>query len=148
MLTDLDYRKRKEKRLSKVAMWFSKDNLKNLETEADEDYDLDFLSEELKKKGSKILGEDVEEKPKEIVNKKAKKNKDANNQVNGRKRQEESGSDSDSDSDSSSDDSDYNVEKEKYKKQKKAGEKNDFEVVPKEKGNFFFEVCIFFFSWK
>lgn len=128
LLTDLDYRKRKEKRLSKVALWFNKDAFKNLETEADEDYDLDVFSEEIKKKGAKILGE-TEEPEKEVKIKKENKNNSKKSEIT-----PESDSDSDSDSDSSSDGSDYNVERQRAKNslKGKGGKENGFEVVPKE----------------
>lgn len=57
LLTDLDQRERKEKRMGKVALWFEKDAFKNLETEVDEDYELDEVTEFVKKRGGRVRGE-------------------------------------------------------------------------------------------
>lgn len=121
LLTDLDYRAKKEKRLSKVALWFQKENLQNLETEIDEDYDLDILSQNLKNRGKKIVGENKENN----IPKKEKKNLKSNEKLN-------ECSDSESDSDDSDSDSD---ELEKGKKRKRSkhneGERNGLDETSK-----------------
>ncbi|KAL0272132.1 UNVERIFIED_CONTAM: hypothetical protein PYX00_005220 [Menopon gallinae] len=113
LLTDLDYRKRKEKRASKANMWFEKDVFKDLETEADEDYELDTLITRLKRKGNTIAGE-VDEKIKE----------EEEEEEEDVKAEEE---DTDSEDDTDSDGSDYNVERQMGKKKKRKLRKSELE---------------------
>ncbi|XP_059482938.1 pre-rRNA 2'-O-ribose RNA methyltransferase FTSJ3 isoform X2 [Neocloeon triangulifer] len=57
LITDLDPRNKKEKRVHKAQLWFEKDVFNGLETEADEDFELDALASELQSKGGKIIGD-------------------------------------------------------------------------------------------
>ncbi|KAK6637895.1 hypothetical protein RUM44_008317 [Polyplax serrata] len=112
LLTDLDNRAKHEKRLSKVALWFEKENLKNLETEADEDYDLDTLSQNLIKKGMKVIGSN---KGNNIPRKSVENGKGTNKE--GDIEYEESDSDSES---SDSDSGEHRGKKGKTQKRREA----------------------------
>lgn len=106
LITDLDPRDKKTKRVHKAELWFAKDIFKNLEDEKDEDFELDKMVEVLKK-GGVVVGEEKSEK-------KSKKTKS--------KVQEE-------------EDSDYDVEEVMTQKKKvqKVGGKDGYEVAAKEK---------------
>ncbi|XP_054727418.1 pre-rRNA 2'-O-ribose RNA methyltransferase FTSJ3 [Anastrepha obliqua] len=52
-----DFRDKDTKRQQRVQLWFEKDNLQQIDTEDDEDYDLDRLANEYKNKGVAVLGE-------------------------------------------------------------------------------------------
>lgn len=58
LITDLDYRDKDTKRNAKAAMWFEKDVFKEMEmgNEKDEDFDLDTMVKQYKKKGIKVQG--------------------------------------------------------------------------------------------
>ncbi|XP_055703431.1 pre-rRNA 2'-O-ribose RNA methyltransferase FTSJ3 [Phlebotomus papatasi] len=60
LLMDLDLRDKDTKRNQRVQFWFEKDNLKGLQDEEDEEFDLDRITTEFKKKGVKILGKQEE----------------------------------------------------------------------------------------
>ena len=110
LLTDLDFRDKKTKKIHKAELWFEKDAFKNLETDGDADYELDRMIEQYKKKGGNILGEEekIEEKINEENNRKVSESDDAN--------------------------SDYDMEEmmAPNKKVKKIGGKDGFEIVSRE----------------
>ncbi|XP_065332411.1 pre-rRNA 2'-O-ribose RNA methyltransferase FTSJ3 [Cloeon dipterum] len=110
LITDLDHRNKKEKRVHKAQLWFEKDIFQNGETEADEDVELDALAAELKSKGAKIIGKEAGD--------------------------EESDYDDDSD-DEESTASDYEMPQMPRKRANEdsapsKGGKDDFEIVPKD----------------
>lgn len=120
LLTDLDYRKRGEKKISKANIWFEKEAFKDLETEADEDYELDRLIVKLKRKGNTIAGEEQEEER----NGAAEEHENEEGQEDEKEEEEES---SDSENDTDSEGSDYNVEREMGKKKKRKLRKMELE---------------------
>ncbi|XP_059607372.1 pre-rRNA 2'-O-ribose RNA methyltransferase FTSJ3 [Phlebotomus argentipes] len=62
LLMDLDSRDKDTKRTQRVQFWFEKDTLKGLEDEEeDQEFDLDRIAAEFKKKGVKILGKAEEQ---------------------------------------------------------------------------------------
>lgn len=73
LITDLDNRDKDTKRNQRVQLWFEKDNLKEIDDDADEDYDLDELADQYKQKGVKVLGEENSPAPQVPLGKKAKR---------------------------------------------------------------------------
>lgn len=113
LLTDLDTRDKDSKRNQRVQLWFTKDNLKNVEGEADEDFDLDKLTNQYKGRGVRVLGE--EEIPKMPLGKKAKR------RARHGPKEDEDDSDSDSDNDSN-----------QHETVEKIGGENGYDVVTSE----------------
>lgn len=56
LITDLDFRGKQDKRVSKAELWFSKDSFKTLQKadEQEEDFDLDALANDYENKGVKV----------------------------------------------------------------------------------------------
>jgi len=117
LITDLDYRDKESKRLSRAQLWFEKESFKDVKQNVrEEDFDLDALARDYEKQGVPVS---EKAKEKTFVGKKAKK----------RARHEEEKEES------SSDDSDYDVETETdkvYETVEKVGGKDGFEVVAAE----------------
>ncbi|XP_015605121.1 pre-rRNA processing protein FTSJ3 [Cephus cinctus] len=113
LITDLDPRDKKAKKIHKAELWFEKDVFKNLEKEEDEDFELDKMVEEYKSKGGSIVGE----KKTATINKIQKK------------------IDKDDEDNVTSSESEYDMEEmmAPNKKSKKIGGKDGFEVVSKDK---------------
>ncbi|XP_055902695.1 pre-rRNA 2'-O-ribose RNA methyltransferase FTSJ3 [Eupeodes corollae] len=55
-----DFRDKDTKRQQRVQLWFEKDNLQKIDSDDDEDFDLDRLAKEYKAKGVAVLGADSE----------------------------------------------------------------------------------------
>lgn len=56
LITDLDYRDKNTKTLTKAQLWFEKDIFKDKNDEREEDFDLDTMVKEYKQKGIKVQG--------------------------------------------------------------------------------------------
>lgn len=123
LLTDLDFRDKKTKRIHKAELWFEKSAFKNLEhdIEYDADYELDKIIAQLKREGGHILGE--EKKTEEKINTEEKKTEA---KINKKKRKVSESDDANSD---------YDIEEMMTPKEKikKVGGKDGFEVVSQEK---------------
>lgn len=55
-----DFRDKDTKRQQRVQLWYEKENLQNIDSEDDEDFDLDRLANVYKSKGVSVLGESQE----------------------------------------------------------------------------------------
>ncbi|KAK9710103.1 FtsJ-like methyltransferase [Popillia japonica] len=128
LITDLDHRDNKEKKIHKADLWFERDIFKNLIDENDEDIDLDKMLAEYKKKGVEIPVENVGDKSNIVKKKPENKSKLEDMDDN-------DSTDSETDDDETSGDesgSDYDVEREVWKNNKAQKKQNGFEVVKNE----------------
>ncbi|XP_023023602.2 pre-rRNA 2'-O-ribose RNA methyltransferase FTSJ3 [Leptinotarsa decemlineata] len=107
LITDLDYRDKEKKKAHKAELWFDRVAFKNLIDEKDEDADLDRMVENFKKKGGKVIGEEIGDLNKQSrkVSKKDLREESEDSDYNS---EEKEGADSDD----TGSDSDYDVEKE------------------------------------
>lgn len=120
LITDLDYNSIRDKRAMKASLWFEKDTFKGLTDEGDEDFELDQLAAEYKKKGGKIVGDDK----------------------TGKKRKRDAMDTFSDDSDDSDESMDSDVEDDKMvsskpskaEKKSKKSEEDGFEIVPQGAG--------------
>lgn len=113
LLTNLDTRDKDTKRNQRVQLWFTKDNLKDVEGEADEDFDLDKLTNQYKDRGVRVLGEEPPTMP---LGKKAKRRARYGPK----------------EKDSSSSDSDSELDVAKHETVEKISGENGYEVVSSE----------------
>lgn len=123
LITDLDPRDKKSKKLAKAELFFDRDIFKGIEDNKLDDIEIDKMIEVHKKKGGIIIGD----------NDKVKKENDKN-----KSKHDDDDSDTDEDDKDSGNDSDYNVNEElkPQKKGKKVGGKAGFEVVSADKRKF------------
>lgn len=128
LITDLDYRTKGDKRLSKAKLWFEKESFKALKNDDDgeleEDFDLDALANDYETKGIEVADAAKTKKDPELMGKKAKRR--ARHMENG---DNESSSDS---SDSDLDDTSHNPNAVEYETIEKVGGTDGFEVVAAE----------------
>lgn len=127
LITDLDHRDNKQKKIHKADLWFERDAFKNLIDEVDEDIDLDRMVDEYKKKGIEIPTETTNSKDNKVISKPKK----LNDEVDDSDTTNSDLTDSEDDDDSGSD---YDVEKEVWKNQKDEVKKqNGLEIVKKDR---------------
>lgn len=88
-----DFRDKDTRRQQRVQLWYEKENLQNIDSEDDEDFDLDRLANVYKSKGVSVLGEKQETgKSNLVVGKKAKRR--SRHEINEKESSSESSSDS------------------------------------------------------
>ncbi|XP_058807156.1 pre-rRNA 2'-O-ribose RNA methyltransferase FTSJ3 [Phymastichus coffea] len=122
LITDLDHRDKKSKKLAKAELFFDRDIFKDIEDERLDNIEIDKMIEVHKKKGGIIIGDNDK-----VTKKRKTKNKEDDDN-------DDSGTEDNDDKDSDYD-SDYNVNEvmRPEKKAKKIGGKDGFEVVSADK---------------
>ena len=103
-----DFRDKDTKRQQRVQLWYEKENLQNIDSDDDEDFDLDRLANVYKSKGVSVLGDSQEpsDNSNVLMGKKAKR----------RARHDISKKESSSESSSDSSDEDYSDDENEDKK--------------------------------
>lgn len=125
LITDLDTRDKKTKKIHKAELWFEKDSLKDIEMDIDADYELEKMAHIFKQKGGLIIGDNDKPKESEIVESKKPKNAKKN-------KRQFNDDDSDNEADSDFDMNELETSKKKKKKNTSSKDQDGFEIVSKE----------------
>ncbi|KAF7992690.1 hypothetical protein HCN44_005034 [Aphidius gifuensis] len=125
LITDLDVRDKKTKKIHKAELWYEKDSLKDIEMDIDADYELEKMAHIFKQKGGLIIGDN--DKPNEVENAEPKQTKTTK-----KNKRQFNDDDSDYESDSDFDMDDLETSKKKNKKNTSSKDKDGFEIVSKE----------------